>query len=77
MFKVELRAAESLLVGKRQLTTNWQVHGQYSTQKQAEENVSWIINETRDYLTDLGRSVRAEYRITSVGGNVITTNLFS
>ena len=74
MFKIELRATEPLVVGKRQLQTGWTTHGLVPTRKQAEVDVAWIINETKDYLNDLGRSVRVEYRISSDRGELISSS---
>lgn len=76
MFKIELRATETLLVGKRQLTTGWQVHGQAATQKQAEVDISWIIDETKDFVSDLGRPVKIEYRISDGSGKLVSANSF-
>lgn len=74
MFTIELRATEAIIIGRKQLTTAWKVFGEAPTQKQAEMDVSWLINETKDFLSDLDRPVAVEYRILGNSGELVTSN---
>ena len=74
MFTVELRANESVVCGRRELTREWQVLDNAKSLVEAQKSAAWLIHEFQEFVSASGKMRSIEYRICTDSGEVCASN---